>query len=101
MISGFDLNEKLKENLCLEFGAFEAISELFNDGVPLIPEMFLETIVKWDKDVDPKTIKKAFNFILIIKKSLIEHVADMSDPVLEFSFGHPQIIWSIFEKEQV
>jgi hypothetical protein len=98
MIAGFDLNEKLKEKLVLECGAFEAKTIYFPDGVPLIPEKFLETIVRWDKDVDDSFLAKALQIILLHSLE-IDKIAEMTPPELEFNMSHPQIVWSIFELE--
>jgi hypothetical protein len=99
MIDGFDLNEKLKETLVMQFSAFEAKSQIFNDGVPLIPEPFLETIVRWDKDVDPDLFAKALQFIVLAKLD-IDKIADMTDPEIEISMGHPQVVWATFNLEE-
>jgi hypothetical protein len=98
MIAGFELNEKLKEKLVLECGAFEAKSIYFPNGVPLIPEPFLETIVRWDKDADDSVLAKALQVILLHTIE-IDKLAEITPPELEFSLGHPQIIWSMFELE--
>lgn len=98
MIAGFELNEKLKETLVLQFSAFEAKSQFFKNGVTLIPEPFLETIVRWEKDVDEETFSKALQFIVLAKLD-IDKVADMTDPQLEISMGHPQVVWATFDFE--
>lgn len=98
MVAGFELNEKLKEALVLECGAFEAVSQFFENGVPLMPEPFLETIVRWDKDIDDSMLSKALQIILLSKLE-IDKVAEMLPPELEFSLGHPQMVWSIFDHE--
>ena len=100
MIAGFELNEKLKEILVQECEAFEAKSTYFPIGVPIIPEPFLETIVRWHKDVDDSFLGKALQIILLHSLE-ISKVAQFTPPELEFSLGHPQIIWSIFNLESV
>jgi hypothetical protein len=98
MILGFELNEKLKDTLVVEFSAFEGISQFFKKGVPLIPEPFLETTVRWDKDVDEEIFSKALEFIILSKKE-INKIAEMTEPEFELKLGHPQIIWAIFNLE--
>ena len=58
------LNEKIKEDLVMNYGAWEAKSTLFNQGVVIIPEKFLETIIRWEKDTDEGLIKKGIDKIL-------------------------------------
>jgi len=98
VIAGFELNEKLKEKLVSEYGAFDAVTHFFEKGVPLIPEPFSETIVRWEKDVDEEMFSKALQFIVLAKLG-IDKVAEMTDPQLEISMGHPQVVWGIFDLE--
>jgi beta-glucosidase/6-phospho-beta-glucosidase/beta-galactosidase len=96
IFDGFELNEKLKETLVSEFKAKLAISRTFNNGVPIIPEPFLETNIIWDKDIDDKTLSKALTIIMLAKLD-IDKVCHMTNPQLEITNGRPiQIIWSIF-----
>jgi hypothetical protein len=98
MIAGFELNEKLKDILVQECGAFEAKSIYFPNGVPIIPEPFLETIVRWHKDVDDSVLAKALQVILLHSIE-INKLSEFTPPELEFSLGHPQMIWSMFDLE--
>jgi hypothetical protein len=97
----FEHNEKLKEDLVMNFGAWEAKSIIFKEGVLIIPEPFLETIVRWDKDTESKLITKGVKKILEFKKSMEERCY-VSDIQYETVYGHPQVIWAIFkEKENI
>lgn len=94
---GFELNEKLKESLVLEFKAIRAVSRTFLNGVPIIPEPFLETVVIWDQEIDYKILSKALTLILLAKVD-IDKVSYMTNPQLEITNNKPpQVIWSIFE----
>jgi len=99
MVAGFDFNETLKEKLCLDFGAFEAKSRFFENGVPLIPEPFLETTVRWDKDCEGKKIEMGIKKVLEFKDDM-EKRCFVTDVQLETVYGHPQIIWGIFKEEE-
>lgn len=93
---GFELNEKIKDDLILEFGAVKAITRTFLNGVPIIPEPFLETIVYWDYDVTDNILSKALTFILLCKLD-VDKVCHMTNPQLELINDQPpQIIWSTF-----
>ena len=96
IFDGFELNEKLKENLVLEYKAKKALTRTFLNGVPIIPEPFLETIVTWNNDVDEITLSKALTFIMLAKID-IDKVCHMTNPQLEILNNRPpQIIWSTF-----
>lgn len=95
----FELNEKLKDDLVMNYGAWEAKSQLFNHGVIIIPEKFLETIVRWEKDTDEQLIKKGINKILDFKDE-ISKKCTMTDIQYETSYGHPQIVWALFEDDE-
>jgi len=98
VIEAFDLNEKLKETLVLEYEAYLAYSKYFENGVPLILEPFLETTVRWEKDVSDSIISKSLEVINLAKKA-IDEKCDMTVPQLEYSLGHPQIVWAIFNQD--
>lgn len=95
----FEENEKLKETLVQNFCAWEAKSVFFKDGVTIIPEPFLETIVRWDKDIETKTLKGAMKKIIEFKKSIDERCF-MTDVQIETSYGHPQVIWGLFKEDE-
>lgn len=99
MIAGFELNEKLKEDLILDYGASYAKTEFFKNGIGLIHEPFLETIVRWDKGYDVEKMYEGFHFILKEARN-INKVAEMTQPVLETSLGRLQIVWGIFDLEK-
>jgi len=93
---GFELNEILKNNLITEYKATIALTRTFLNGVPIIPEPFLETVVTWDNDADDITLSKALTFILL-SKVVIDKVCHMTNPQLEIINNRPpQIIWSTF-----
>jgi hypothetical protein len=95
----FELNEKLKEDLVMNYGAWEAKSTLFNQGVVIIPEKFLETIVRWEKDADEELMKKGIDKILDFKDEITKKCT-MTDIQYETSYGHPQILWALFEDDE-
>ena len=95
----FEENEKLKEDLCLNHNAWEAKSILFRDGVPIIPETFLETTVRWDKDTDGFLISTAMKKILNFKEKMGNRCF-VTPPEYETVYGHPQAIWGIFKDEE-
>lgn len=95
----FELNEKLKEDLVINCGAWEAKSIIFKDGVVIIPEPFLETIVRWDKDTESELIAKGINKILDFKQKM-DTRCFVTDVQYEVSYGHPQALWAIFKEEE-
>ena len=85
----------------MNFEAWEAKSIIFKEGVLIIPEPFLETIVRWDKDTDSVVIAKGIKKILNMKKAFGDR-CHMTDIQYETSYGHPQVVWAIFkEKEDI
>ena len=99
MIKGFKLNELLKNELVLKYGATYAKSEFFKNGTGIIHEPFLETIVLWEKNTDLSVISEALKEI-VISRETINKIAEMTLPVVETSFGRPQIVWAIFNNEK-
>ena len=95
----FEENEALKEIFVLEYGAWEAKSIYFEKGVPIIPEPFLETTVRWEKDADEELIKKAMKDVNEFKDR-VEKRCFVTDVQNETVYGHPQIIWGIFKDEE-
>ena len=95
----FELNEKIKEELVMDYGAWEAKSIFFKDGVKIIPEPFLETTIRWDKDIDSNLLGNAINKILEFRDSLGDRCF-MTDVQYETSYGHPQVIWGIFKENE-
>jgi hypothetical protein len=95
----FEENEKLKEMLVMECGAFEAKSNMFSDGVPIIPDPFLETIARWDKDAESSLIAKGINAILDFRDRMDKRCF-VTDVQYETSYGHPQLLWAIFKEEE-
>jgi len=95
----FERNEKIKEILVMECSAFEAKSKYFKDGVLIIPEPFLETTVRWHKDVETKIIEKAIKILLDFRDEISKNCT-MTNIQYEISYGHPQIIWVLFEDDE-
>jgi len=91
----FEANEKLKEELVLNYKATQAITTFFNEGSFFVPEPFYETIITWGNDVDALTMKEAIKDIYKYKEEIIK-TADMSQVLLEFNEGLPCLIWNIF-----
>jgi hypothetical protein len=58
----------------------------------------LETIIRWEKDVEEEVLAKALQFILLAKVD-IDKIGEMTTPHLENILGHPQIIWATFDLE--
>lgn len=95
----FEENEKLKEEIVLQTGAFEAKSIYYKDGVSIMPDSFLKTIVRWDKDVDDSQIKKAINLILDFNEKILNRCF-MTDVQYDIIYDHPQLFWGIFKDEE-
>lgn len=92
----FEINEKLKEELCLKHKAFFAKTIFLSAGAPILPEPFYETIVLWEKDEDLKNIKAASKTIKKYQKKLKEQ---MTDVLFEYNTGHPALVWATFTEE--
>ena len=91
----FQLNEKLKEELVLKYEAFEVKTIFYPTGFSIVPYPFYESIARWHKDVDEKILAKGMAKIWKYQEK-INDLCEMSDPVFETSYGHPQIVWAIF-----
>jgi hypothetical protein len=95
----FELNEKLKEDLVLNCGVWEAKSIIFKKGVIIIPEPFLETTIRWEKDTDAVLIAKGINKILKFKEEM-DLRCFVTDIQYETVYGHPQALWGIFKENE-
>jgi hypothetical protein len=95
----FEENEKLKEYMVTSLSAWEAKSKFFPEGVIIIPEPFLETIVRWDKDTDEFLIANAIKMALDFKEKMDERCF-VTDVQYETEYGHPQILWAIFKDDE-
>ena len=95
----FEENEKLKEYMVMSLSAWEAKSIFFKDGVPIIPEPFLETIVRWDKDTDETLIANGVKMALDFKDRMDKRCF-VTDVQYEVEYGHPQILWGIFKDNE-
>ena len=93
--TAFELNEDLKE-CCILLGASKAVTTRFKTGVVLIPEEFWETIVIIPKDKNITHIKAIFGLIQSYLDTFEEYGYSAADPVLEYSYGEPRVIYAIF-----
>jgi hypothetical protein len=84
----FQLNEKLKEELVLKYEAFEVKTIFYPNGFSIVPYPFYESIARWHK---ARGMAKIWKY-----QKKINDLCEMSDPVFETSYGHPQIVWAIF-----
>lgn len=83
----------------MNYGAWEAKSTIFKDGVTIIPDPFLETIVRWEKDTEPQIIEKGIRKLFDFKDE-IDKRCFMTDVQFETSYGHPQVIWALFKEDE-
>ena len=85
----------------MNYGAWEAKSIIFKEGVAIIPEPFLETMIRWDKDTESSLIAEGIKKILVFKQEM-DARCFVTDVQYEVSYGHPQALWAIFkEKEDI
>lgn len=96
----FKLNEKLKEELVLKYEAFEVKTTYYPKGFSILPYSFYESIARWHKDVDENMIARGMAKILKYREK-IEDLCEMTEPVFETSYGHPQLVWAIFPDDIV
>lgn len=93
--TAFDLNEELKES-CILLGATKAVTTHFKQGFPLLPEPFWETIVIMPETAHINLCKVIFNLIEEYIDAFESAGFSCADPVLEYSYGVPRIIYAIF-----
>ena len=91
----FELNEKLKEALCLKYGAFFAKTLWLPNGCIPMPEPFYETTVLWEKETEFDEIKKCRRTINTYRKK-IDKVGHMTEVVFEYNTGHPALVYGVF-----
>lgn len=94
-MTGFELNEELKEN-CILLGATKAVTTLFKEGTPLLPEPFWETIITIPKTAHINYSKVIFNLVCNFMDTFEVYGFMCADPVFEYSYGEPRIIYAIF-----
>jgi hypothetical protein len=94
-MTGFELNEDLKDR-CMLLGATKAVTTHFKEGFPLLPEPFWETIVVLHDKMHKNHIKVIFSLIKEYMKEFEEYGFNCADPVFEFSYGEPRIVYAIF-----
>jgi hypothetical protein len=92
-VNYFDINEKLKEELVLNYQAIFAKTIFLSAGNLLLPEPFYETAVLWEKNTDIEILQKAYKLIVKHQKKLGEQ---MTDPIFEYSLQKPSMVWATF-----
>jgi hypothetical protein len=97
-MKAFQLNEKLKEILVLEYKAYEAKTTFYSFGTFLLPEPFYETIIKWPKDLNNIDYKKIENVILKTKQKL-NKFCYFEGPLYEETSYYSGFVWALFHKE--
>jgi hypothetical protein len=98
MMTAFELNDDLKER-CMLLGASKAVTIWFKDGVPLIPDEFWETIIVLPTGIHKNLLKIIFH---LVKEFMVEFESngfECADPVLEFSYAQPRIVYAIFPEK--
>jgi len=95
MFTAFELNEELKEG-CVLLGATKAVTQHFKVGVPLIPDEFWETTIFIPKDSKKQLCKVLYNVVCKYLELFEEGGFYCAEPLLEYSFGAPRIIYAIF-----
>lgn len=97
-MTAFEFNEDLKER-CMLLGATKAVTTWFKAGVPLIPDEFWETIVVLPASTHKNIIKIVFSLVKEYMKEFEDNGFECADPVLEFSFAQPRIVYAIFPEK--
>lgn len=97
----FDLNEKLKEELVLNYGAKLARTILHEKGTFLIEEPFLETDIIWDSkelysDIGPEKLKTVGKMIKAVKEEILKLGGYMTNPTIEWNKNFPVLVWAQF-----
>jgi hypothetical protein len=94
-MTAFELNEELKDG-CILLGATKAVTTHFKEGFPLLPEPFWETIVVLPKQTHLNLCKVIFSLVEEYMCAFEEYGFNCADPVFEYSYGEPRIIYAIF-----
>ena len=94
----FNLNEKLKEDLILNYQAKRAETTHYPNGMMFIPERFFETMVYWDSKVEEQVIENALDVIEKSKKDL-EPYCYFDGPMVQNENKKIIIIWALFDKQ--
>jgi hypothetical protein len=97
-MTAFDLNEDLKER-CMLLGATKAITTWFKNGVPLIPDEFYETIIVLPTGMHKNLVKVVFSLVKEYMVEFEDNGFECADPVLEFSYLQPRIVYAIFPEK--
>jgi len=98
-VTGFEFNEDLKD-CCLLLGAETAVTILFKNGVPIMPETFYETHIFFPKYFHTKNVSLVVKTIRLHLKQLCKSGFECSDIVFESKKGIIKIIYSIFCTEK-
>jgi len=94
-MTAFELNEDLKER-CILLGATKAVTTHFKNGFPLLPEPFWETVIVLPYNMHKKYLRVVFSLVKEYMEEFEEYGYNCADPVLEFSYGEPRIVYAIF-----
>lgn len=94
-MTAFELNEELKES-CMLLGATKAVTTHFKDGFPLLPESFWETIIVMPKEMHINLCRYIFDLVEDYLAAFEQSGFNCADPVFEYSYGEPRIIYAIF-----
>ena len=97
-MTAFDFNEDLKER-CMLLGATKAITTWFKNGVPLIPDEFWETIIVLPTGTHKNLLKVVFSLVKEYMQEFEDNGFECADPVLEFSYLQPRIVYAIFPEK--
>lgn len=98
-MTAFELNEDLKER-CILLGALKAVTTHFKKGIPLLPEPFWETIIIIPKTLTKTNIKVIYSLIEEFMYEFESYGFECADPVVEFCYGEPRIIYAIFPEDK-
>lgn len=101
----FELNEKLKEELVLNYQAKLAKTVFHEKGTILVEEPFLETEIIWNTDdlyykVGAEKMKNIGKLIKDAKLEISNLGGYMTDPAIEWNKGFPVLVWAQFFKPQ-
>lgn len=95
----FDTNELLKERLITDYNASEAKTVYFKEGVEIMPEPFLETVVVWRDKIKKNFIIKSIQEILLFKNQ-VKNRCFVTDIQYEIINNQYQLIWAIFKEKE-
>ena len=94
-MTGFEMNEELKEG-CILLGATKAVTTHFKKGTPLLPEPFWETIIILHEQMHKNHIKVIYRLVEEYMNAFEEYGIKCADPVFEYSYFEPRIVYALF-----